>query len=104
MSVESMSKQISLLILRYMSSCWNEKSTAISCDMFISSFCMAAVSAGLPRSENSMHALTLRSGCLMLILPVRRNMESMFKPCSAIIFVVASIWRAESERPITVSM
>ncbi len=104
MSVESMSKHINLLILRYMSSCWNEKSTAISCDMFISSFCMAAVSAGLPLSENSMHALTFRSGCLMLIRPVRRKMESMLRPCSAIIFVVASICRAESERPMRVSM
>ena len=101
-SVESMSKQMSRRMRRYMSSFWNEKSISISDEMRISSSCMAARSVGVPRSENSMQALTLRSGCMMLMRPVSLRMESMFSPCLAITFVAASICRAESVRPMRV--
>ena len=104
MSVESISKHISRRMRRYMSSFWNEKSISISDDMCISSFCIASRSSGVPRSENSMQARRLRSGCMMLIRPVRRRMESMFSPCCAITFAAASICRADSVRPISVRM
>ena len=102
MSVESMSKQISRRMRRYMSSFWNEKSISISALMAMSSFCMVARSSGVPLSENSMQALMLRSGCIMLMRPVSRRMESMFRPCLAMIFVAASICFADSVRPIIV--
>ena len=104
MSVESISKQMSRRIRRYMSSRWNEKSISISEDMCISSSCMAARSVGVPRSENSMQARTLRSGCLMLMRPVSRSMESMLSPWLVMTLVAASICFAESDLPMSVSI
>ena len=63
---------------------------------------MRVRSVGVPRSENSMHALRFCSGCLMLIRPVSRRMESMLSPCFVIIFVAASICFAERLRPMSV--
>ena len=102
MSVESISKQISRRIRRYILSFWKEKSISISEEIFISSSCMRVRSVGVPRSENSMHALRFCSGCLMLIRPVSRRMESMLSPCFVIIFVAASICFAERLRPMSV--
>ena len=65
---------------------------------------MAARSVGVPRSENSMQARTLRSGCFMLMRPVSRSIESMLSPWLVITLVAASICFAESERPMSVSM
>ena len=101
MSVESISKQMSRRMRRYMSSRWSEKSTSMSDERRISCSCISRRSID-PRSENCMHARLFCCGWRMLLLPVRRRMESMFTPWLAITFVAASICAAERVRPISV--
>ena len=91
MSVESISKQIKRRMRRNMSSRWKEKSMSIFEEMRIKSACICARSAGVPRSDNSRHARTFLSTALMLLRPVRRMIESMFRPCSATTSVAAAI-------------
>ena len=100
-SVESISKQMSLRIRRYISSRCNEKSMAISLDNFMKAACISEWFLGSPRSENSMQALTLFSGCFRLMRPVRRLIPSIFIPCFVMMLVAAAMLRAERLRPST---
>ena len=97
--VESISKQISRRIRRYILSSWKEKSISSSLASFINSSCIAIRSFGVPRTENSMQARVRESHSSNGIRPVRRLMASIFIPCSARIRVTAEIWRADNLRP-----
>ena len=95
-----MSKQISLRQRRKRVSSCIEMSNSSSCESCMKRACIAAVSLGMPRTENSTHDFD--SGCSSSpkgIRPVRRCMESIFMPCSEISAVTLAICRAVSRRP-----
>ncbi len=99
-SVESMSKQTSLRQRRYIVSSCNEMSKSSVADSLMNSDCICCKSVGLPRTENSTHALAFDSTSSSSgARPVRRCIESMFSFCAAIIFVTDAICRADSLRP-----
>lgn len=100
--VESISKHIRRRERRKMPSFWNDMSI---CPVLVSSrkaFCMALLSAGVPRTENSMHDLGARSSSCSGTRPVRRLIESILSPWHVMAFVTWAMWRAVTCRPSSV--
>ena len=62
---------------------------SISDENFISCSWSKALSHGVPRTENSMQAFVDSVSACKGGRPVRRRMESMFSPWSAMTFVTA---------------
>ena len=98
-SVESISKQISLRIRRYIVSFWKEKSISSVLLKRISSPWSSSMLRGVPRTENSIHARTRAFCSSKGTRPVRRRMASMFNPWFARILVAPAICWAVSFLP-----
>ena len=102
--VESISKQISLRIRRYILSSWKEMSISSSLERRMKSAFIFSLSAGLPRVENCTLAFGVRSFSSKGMRPVRRLMSSMFMPCWATMRETPAICLAVSLRPNMVMM